>query len=189
MKTSFAVIVSLLVASSLFAQGVYNLAKQQAKNAAASENRNQQAIESSGQSPTAPPSQNNPPPDPMLQATLRNISNLRADFDDLASGRTNTVAFQNDLKEAAQGTRPAPAAVTKLADDLAAVVSNNKKLQEQQKKLAQFVHALFNSSHLSAVQQQTVLDLVQKILSDGGVSADDSAKVITDLKAIATATK
>ena len=48
---------------------------------------------------------------------------------------------------------------------------------------------MFNGSHLSSAQQQMVLDAVQKILSDGGVSTDDSAKVISDLKAIATETK
>jgi hypothetical protein len=189
MKTSVTLFCALFLTGSVFAQGVYNMAKQQARNAVASENRNQQAIDSSGQSPSAPPAQNNQQTDPALQATLQNISNLRADFDDLGSGRTNTVALQNDLTTAAQGTKPSPAAVTKLAEDLAAAASGNKKLQAQQQKLAQFCHAIFNSSHLSAAQQQAVLDAVQKILTDGGVSADDVTKVITDLKAVATAVK
>src|SRR5271167_3603800 len=105
MKTSVTLFCALFLTGSVFAQGVYNMAKQQARNAVASENRNQQAIDSSGQSPSAPPAQNNQQPDPALQATLQNISNLRADFDDLGSGRTNTVALQNDLTTAAQGTK------------------------------------------------------------------------------------
>jgi flagellar motor protein MotB len=189
MKTAAALFCVLFLADSVPAQGVYNMAKQQAKNAAASESRNQQAIDPSGQSPSAPPAQNNQQPDPALQATLQNISNLRADFDDLGSGRTNTVPLQNDLTTAAQGARPSTETVTKLAEDLAAAVSGNKKLQAQQQKLAQFCHALFNSSHLSAAQQQSVLDAVKKILSEGGVSEDDVTKVIADLKAVATATK
>lgn len=192
MKTSAAVFCALFLASSAFAQGVYNMAKQQAKNAVASEERNQQAIGSSGQSPSAPPSQNNPAnpqPDPALQATLQNISNLRADFDDLGSGRTNTAALQKDLTDAARSASPPAAAVAKLAEDLAAAVSGNKKLQAQQQKLAQFCHALFNSSHLSAAQQQSVLDAMQKILSDGGVADGDVTKIIADLKAVAAATK
>jgi hypothetical protein len=180
MKSSAAFFCALFLAGSVPAQGVYNMAKQQAKNAVASEERNQQAIGSSGQSSSAPPAQNNQQPDPALQATLQNISNLRADFDDLGDGRTNTLPLQNDLTTAAH---------IKLAEDLAAVVSGNKKLQAQQQKLAQFSHAIFNSSHLSAAQQQSVLDAVKKILSDGGVSDDDVTKIITDLKAVATATK
>lgn len=189
MKISVAFFCALFLAGSVFAQGVYNMAKQQARNAVASENRNQQAIDSSGRSSTTPPPQNNQQPDPALQATLQNISNLRADFDDLGSGRTNTVALQNDLTTAAQGTKPSPAVITKLAEDLAAAVSGNKKLQAQQQKLAQFCHAIFNSSHLSAAQQQAILDAMQKILLDGGVSADDVTKVVTDFKTVATAVK
>jgi hypothetical protein len=189
MKTSLAVLCALFLAGSVMAQGVYNMAKQQARNAVASEERNQQAINPGGQSPSAPPPQNNPQTNPALQATLQNIGNLRVDFDDLGSGRTNTLPLQNDLTTAAQGAKPSPAAVTKLAEDLAAAVSGNKKLQAQQQKLAQYCHALFNSSHLSAAQQQSVLDAVQKILSDGGVSDDDVTKVIADLKAVASATK
>lgn len=190
MKTFAALFCALFLASPAFAQGIYNMAKQQARNAVATENKHQQAIESSGQSPSAPPPQNNSPQNnPELQATLQNINNLRADFDDLGAGRTNTAALQNDLTTAAQGAKPAAADVAKLADDLAAVIAANKNLPAQQPKLAQYVHALFNSSHLSAAQQQTVLDAVQKILSDGGVSTDDAAKIVADLKTVATATK
>ncbi len=189
MKISATLFCALLLAGPVFAQGVYNMAKQQARNAVASEEKNQQAIGSSGQSSSAPPAQNNQQPDPVLQATLQNISNLRADFDDLGSGRTNTLPLQTDLTTAAQAAKPSLEVVTKLAEDLAAAVSGNKKLQAQQQKLAQFCHAIFNSSHLSAAQQQSVLDAVQKILSDGGVSDDDASKIINDLKAVATATK
>ncbi len=102
---------------------------------------------------------------------------------------TNTLPLTKDLTEAAQGAKPSPVHVNTLAQDLASTLAGNKRLHPQHQKLAQFVHALFNSSHLSPAQQQTVLDSVKKILTDGGVPADDVAKVITDLKAIATETK
>jgi hypothetical protein len=92
------------------------------------------------------------------------------------------------MTAAAQGTKASPASVSKLAENLAAVTAN-KNLQAQHQKLAQSVHAIFNSSHLSAAQQQMVCDNVQKILQDGGASSDDVANVINDLKAIATETK
>jgi flagellar motor protein MotB len=190
MKAFIAFFCALLVTDSALAQGVYNMAKQQAKNAAASENKNQQAIDSSGQPAPAPPppGNSNPQPDPALQATLRNIANLRADFENFAAGQTNRQPLINDLTEAAQGAKASPASVSKLAGHLAAV-AGNKKLQAQRQKLAQSVHAIFNSSHLSAVQKQMVCDGVQKNLLEGGTSSDDVANVINDLKTIAAETK
>ena len=188
MKMPIAFFCALLVAASAPAQGVYNMAKQQAKNAVAAENRNQQAIDSSGQ--PAPPTPNNPAPqpNPELEATLQNIANLHADFENFADGQTNRQPLINDMTAAAQGTKASPASVSKLAENLAAVTAN-KNLQAQHQKLAQSVHAIFNSSHLSTAQQQMVCDNVRKILSEGGASSDDVTNVINDLKAIATETK
>jgi hypothetical protein len=176
---------ALLMARSAAAQGVYNMAKQQAHNVANGES----AQQGGNQSTAAAPQYNPPAPDPMLQATMRNVNNLRVDFEHFDVNPTNTVPLIKDLNEAAQGPKPSPANVAKLAQDLAAVLAGNQKLHAQHQKLAQYVHAMFNGSHLSPVQQQSVLDAVKKILTDGGVPADDSAKVIGDLKAIATETK
>lgn len=186
MKLSLALYCALLLAGSVSAQGVYNMAKQQAKNAA-----NGESSQQGGNQPAAA-SQSNPqpaPPDPVLQATLRNVNNLRVDFENFDSNPTNTVPLIKDLTNAAQGAKPSPPNVAKLAQDLAATVAGNKKIHAQHQKLAQYVHALFNGSHLSPAQQQMVLDAIKKILSDGGVPADDSAKVIGGLKTIATETK
>ena len=176
---------ALLVARSASAQGVYNMAKQQAKNVA----NNESAQQGGNQPSAAAPQYTPPPPDPMLQATMRNINNLRVDFEHFDVNPTNTAPLIKDLNEAAQGTKPSPTDVAKLAQDLAAIMAGNQKLHAQHQKLAQYVHAMFNGSHLSPIQQQTVLDAVKKILADGGVAADDSAKVIGDLKTIATETK
>jgi hypothetical protein len=175
---------ALLMAGSASAQGVYNMAKQQARNAANGESAQQGSTQ-----PAAPPQYTPPPPDPMLQATMRNVNNLRVDFEHFDVNPTNTVSLIKDLNEAAQGAKPSPANVAKLAQDLATVMAGNQKLHAQHQKLAQYVHAMFNGSHLSPPHQQTVLDAVKKILSDGGVAAEDSAKVLGDLKAIATETK
>jgi hypothetical protein len=182
MKMLPVIFCTLLVAGPMAAQGVYNMAKQQAKNVANGES-------AQPNQPAAPPQYNPPPPDPMLQATLRNINNLRVDFANLDSNQTNSLPLTKDLTEAAQGAKPSPANVTRLAQNLAAVVTGNQKLHAQHQKLAQYVHAMFNGSHLAPAQQQMVLDAVQKILSDGGASADDTAKVISDLKTIGTETK
>ena len=189
MKMLVAFFGALLLVGAAQAQGAYNIAKQQAKNAAAREAQNQQAI-----NPTPPPAPATPPPaqpqpNPVLEATLKNIANLRFDFQKLDSSPTNKQPLINDLTAAAQGAKASPASVSKLAEDLAAAIAGNKKLANQHQKLAQNLHAIFNSSHLSPSQQQMIFDGVQKILLDGGVSSDDTAKVVSSLKTIANETK
>jgi hypothetical protein len=199
MKTFAAFFCALFVAGSTFADP-YSIAKQQAKNVVASENKNQQAINSSDATPApvTPPQNNsnpNPPPNPALQATLQNIAGLRADFENLVSGpanATNVASSQpliNDLTAASQSIKPSPASVSKLARDLTAVLAGNDKLRSQQQKLASWVHAVFNSSHLSTAQSQMIHDGVQKIFADAGVPVPDAANVINDLQTIATETR
>jgi hypothetical protein len=196
MKTLIAFFGALFLAGSAFADP-YVIAKQQAKNVVASENKNQQAINSAGSSAPAPqPPQNNPapapPPSPALQATLQNITGLRTDFDSLVASTTNATNSQslvNDLTAAAQGKKPSPDVISKLAKDLTAVLAGNDKLRAQPQKLAPWVHAVFNGSHLTPVQQQMIHDGVQKIFADAAVPTDEAASVINDLKTIATETQ
>lgn len=183
MKIFVAFFVALLVAGSASAQGAYNIAKQQAKNAVAQEENAQHAINAAAAAPA------NSPANPALEATLKNISSLRVDFANLDHDPANTQPLTTDLTAAAQGAKASPASVSKLAGNLAAVVAGNKKLAAQHQKLAQSLHAIFNSAHLSTSQQQTIFGGVQKVLLDGGVSADDTARVISSLKTIANETK
>lgn len=189
MKTLTAFFCALLVAKTASADP-YSMSMQQARNAVASENKNQHAIDSSGQpaSSQTPPNNSSSQPNPALEATLQNIANLRADFENFADGQTNRQPLINDMTAAAQGAKASPADVSKLAEHLAAV-AGNKNLQAQHQKLAQNVHAIFNSSHLSAAQQQMVCDNVQKILQNGGASSDDVTNVINALKTIAAETQ
>ena len=59
---------------------------------------------------------------------------------------------------AAQSAKPLPASIAKLADDLTTAIAGKEKLRAPQQKLAQFVHAIFNSSHLTAAQQKMIFD-------------------------------
>jgi hypothetical protein len=196
MKTFTAFFCALFVAGTAFADP-YSMAQQQARNVVASENKNQQAINSAGSSAPATvspmPSNPNPaaPTNPALQATLQNIASLRADFETLVSGPTNAASAQliNDLSAAAQSKKPSSAAISKLAGDLTAVLAGNDKLRVQEPKLAQWIHAVFNSSHLSPAQSQMIHDGVQKIFADAGVSVPDAANVINDIQTIATQTQ
>jgi hypothetical protein len=175
MKTPVVIFCALLAVNGVCG-GIYNIAEQQARNVAA------------GEPPQgSPPPQNNnppaPPPNPALEATLKNISNLRVDFDALGK------LVLDDLTVAPQGAKPTPASTSTLADNLASAVAGKAAMQPQHAKLAQDIRAVFNGSHLSAMQQQMIFDDVQKILQDGGAAADDITNVVSDIKTIVTETK
>ena len=183
---------ALLVGKALLA-GPYDQAIRQAQGVSAKVTANNKQLLDN---PTPPPStQKNQPVDPALQATLLNIENLRSDL--LSIGNvpaTNVLDTQkssltNHLAQAAQGAKPQPASVSKLAEDLTAAVAGNAKLHASHPKLAQYVHAAFNGQHLTATQQQMILDSVQKILKDGGATDEETANVVGDLKTIASETK
>ena len=95
----------------------------------------------------------------------------------------------NDFSAAAQSTNASANSVKELARDLMTAMAGNKKLQPRQQQLAREIHAIFNSSHLTATQQQMVFDGVQKTLTDAGVSLDAATDVVTDLKNVAAETK
>jgi hypothetical protein len=192
MKTTAMILCAITAANFAFAD-VYTSALSQARNVAAG-----QPPQGSTPPPAPPPQQSTPPappPNPVLEATLKNISNLRIDFD--AIGKLTEVKpdspqkklLLTDLTAAPMGTKPSDSTISALADNLASAVVGKDALKPQHAKLAQEIHAIFNSSHLSAEQQQKIFDDVQKILTDGGASADDTINVVSSIKTIATETK
>jgi hypothetical protein len=189
MKVSAAFFCALFVTDIASADS-FSMAIQQAKNVAA-QNNAQQGVPPQSSRPPAPQT---PQADPMLEATLRNVSSLHADFTAI-NNSTNLdssgqkLSLLNNLAAAAQGAKPSAASIKKLAGDLIATMTGKVKMRAQQQKLAQEIHAIFNSSHLSAAQQQTLFGDVEKILTDGGASPEDAGKVAADLKTIATETK
>ncbi len=194
MKTFTAFFCLLFVANGVLAD-VYSAAIQRAKNVTANASNTRQDNPSPPTQPSsAPLAQNNPPPDPVLEATLQNIAALRADFDVLGGrANTNSAAAQKSLlmshlTAAASGAKPAAASVSKLAADLMNALAGNEKLRPQHQKLAQDVHAIFNSSHLSVAQQQKIFADVHTLLQNGGVPPDDATNVVNDIKTIATET-
>jgi hypothetical protein len=195
MKRLIALTCLWLMAGSLVAQVNYSVAIRQAKTAAATETAaNQKLLDNP---PPAPPPQNNPnpAPDPALQVTLQNIESLRNDFTAIgrAADATALAALKqpltNDLAIAARGAKPQAASISRLADDLTTAIAGKEKLRAPQPKLAQFVHAIFNGSQLTTAQQQMIFNGVQKILTDGGGSPEETANVVNDIKTIASETK
>jgi hypothetical protein len=198
MKTILACACVVMTAGSLLAQNYY-MATQQARRDSAQNDAEQQRIsKEAGSSPGSPGTAAAAPApmDPALQATLKNVSSLQTDFATAINSTSDTpdpgqkVSLLNDLSQAAQGTKASSASVKKVADDLLKDLSGKKKLTAaQQTKLAREVHALFNSSHLTATQQQTVLTDIQNTLTDGGASLDDAVNTVTDLKEVIAETK
>jgi hypothetical protein len=188
MKTLVALFCLLFVANGVLAD-VYSAAIQRAKNVATNASNPQQDN-------PPPPTQPQPaPPDPVLEATLQNIAGLRADFDaigdraDTNSASAQKPSLMGHLTAAASGAKPAEASISKLAADLMTALAGNDKLRPQHQKLAQYVHAIFNSSHLTPAQQENIFADVQTVLQNGGVPPDDAATIVNDIKTIATETK
>jgi hypothetical protein len=193
MKPFIAFACALFIGNSVLADP-YSEAIRQAKNVSANETAANRRLLDNPE--PAPPQNNpNPPADPALQATLQNIASLRNDFtaigiaDTSASLAVQKQSLTNDLAIAAQGAKAQPASISKLADDLTTAIAGKEKFRVPQPKLAQFVHAIFNSSHLTTAQQQMIFDGVQKTLTDGGALPDDATNVVNDIKTIASETK
>jgi uncharacterized protein YoaH (UPF0181 family) len=93
------------------------------------------------------------------------------------------------MEAAALGRKARPGTVTALALDLTAALKDKPLPAAQATTLAQDVHAIFNSAHLSHAQQQTICDRVQGLLLKHGVSADQTASVVNGLTRVAAETK
>ena len=193
MKRFAVVVVALALGGNAWADVNYYLGKQQAKRDVSQSDAQQGVPPAQRQSPTAPQA---PPTDPALLATLQNIADLRADLDainqaaDAQAGADQRASLMTHLSAAAaHDKKAATASIKKLAAHLITATSGRKKLSAQNAKLARDFHALFNSAHLSATQQQTLLDGVKKILTEAEVTADNADKVVADLKQIAAETQ
>ena len=174
--------------------GAFNIAKDRAKRANESNNAEQQRIANATSDPSRPNGASTlPPTDPLHEATMKNIADLQADFTALNHftgtqvEATQKAGLLNDLSAAALGKKPASAMVQKLAGHLITASSGKKNPALQ--KLSRNVHALFNSSHLTAAQQTTLLGEVKKNLTAAGAAAADADAVLEDLKDIVEETK
>jgi hypothetical protein len=188
MKTSTAFLFIFVCAVAIRAD-IYSEAIKQAHNVA--NGQPPQGGPPAQQTPPAPPPQVNP----VLEATLQNISNLRVDFDELGNltvlkpDSPPKQSLLNDLTAAALGAKPSPTSVTNLAENLATAVAGKKDMQPQHAKLARDIHAIFNSSHLSTAQQEMIFNDVQEILQSNEIPSDEITNVVAGVKQIATETQ
>jgi hypothetical protein len=190
MKKLLVLAVLLAFAGKTLADVNMFIAKEQARRASGQAAAGGQPQAPSSSAPSATPV------DPALAATLQNVGDLKADLDalvkasDAEAGGEQRIPLLNHLSSAAApGKKATTASVKKIAGQLVTAISGKKNLSAQTTKLAQSLHALFNGAHLSAAQQETVLNGFKKILTDGGVAADDADKLVADLKQVAAETQ
>jgi hypothetical protein len=196
MKTKLALLVTLLAVNCTMADP-YVIAKQRARDTSAKNDAEQQRIQNAanGQAPTySTPGAAAAATDPALQATLKNLSDLSADFTALGGtakpDATQKISLLNNLTQAAAGKKATTDSVKSLAQDLTTALSGKSKITPaQQKQLAGIVHAAFNGTHLSDAQSTKAFTAASKILTDAGATLDEATNVVTDLKQIATETK
>lgn len=192
MKPSVVLVVALAFAGSARADVNYDLGKKQAKRDVNQSNAEQGIPPSYPQPPAAPAA---PPADPALAATLQNIADLRADLDALAqaadatAGGDQRASLMTHLSAAGHDKKAPATSVKTLAGHLIAAASGKKNLAAHNPALARDLHALFNGTHLSATQTQTLLDGVKKILTAAGTPPDDANNIVADLKQIAAETR
>jgi len=174
----------------------YGIAIQQARRDSAQNDAEQQRIQNAdGGAAQAATGQQPAPTSPALAATMQNITNLQVDLAAFIGSAADhpdpsqKVALMNDLSAAAQGTKASTESVKELAKDLFTATAGDKKLLAKKLQLAREIHAVFNSSHLTPTQQQSIYDSVQKTLVDADVPLDAAVDVVTDLKAIVAETK
>jgi hypothetical protein len=195
-KPILALLAAVFVAASASAQ--YNIAEQQARRASQQNDAEQQRIaNAAGSGQAGQPSQSAPgapPADPMLQATMQNITSLQADLAAFVNADQPDPAQKNSLlnnmSQAAQGKKATSDSAKELAKDLQTALTGKKSLAAaQQKQLAAYIHAVFNGSHLTDTQSEKIFNAAQKVLTDAGVSSDDAINIVTDLKKVASETK
>jgi hypothetical protein len=184
---AFLVCVAVFSLFSFSACGQAEVIVRERAKSLANQNNTSQGVPTPARTPT--PQAPMPQPNPALNATLQNIASLQADLAGLEGDPAKKQSLINNLSAAPQGSRPSKTSVSRLADDLATALAGKKVIPEHQKKLAQYLRAMLNSSHLSPAQQRTILADVPKILQSGGVPAEDAMKIANDLKAIALETK
>ena len=196
MKTKLALLATLFAVATTSADP-YVIAKQRARDASAKNDAEQQRIQNAanGYAPTySTPAAGAAAADPALAATLKNITDLAADFTTLGGAAkpdaSQKVSLLNNLTQAAAGKKATTDSVKHLAEDLTTALSGKTKITPaQQKQLAGIVHAAFNGAHLTDAQAEKAFAAAAKILTDAGASLDDATNVVTDLKKISDETK
>lgn len=125
----------------------------------------------------------------MSETQQQNIQKLTSDLQAIKQGSQVTPemkqALKNDLMAMADGaTKPDPALVQKLADDLADAMSDGNISNAEKAKLTNDLYAVMNSANIPASEVNRAIADAQVILAASGVTKQDVQTIANDMKAI-----
>ncbi len=120
----------------------------------------------------------------------QNINKLVNDLKAIKAGSQVTPAMKqalkNDLLAMADGaTKPDPALVDKLVNDLTAALADQNISDLEKQKLAKDLYAVMNSANIPAAEVQQAITDAQTILQASGIDKQDAQLIVADLQAIA----
>lgn len=123
-----------------------------------------------------------------------NLTQLKSDLTAIKQGSQVTQQQKDDLKNSlmamADGaTKPDPAAVQKLADDLADAMTDGSLSLAEKHKLAEDAEAVMQSASIPQAEVQQAIADAQAILLASGVDKSDVQTIVHDLQQIATEAK
>ncbi len=124
----------------------------------------------------------------------QNIQKLQADLNAIKQGSQVTAeqkqALKNDLMAMADGaTKPDPALVQQLANDLAEAVADGKIDNKEKAQLSNDLYKVMNSANIPAEEVNQAISDAQAILTASGLTKADVQTIVSDLKAIGTEAK
>lgn len=180
-----------LVASSLFADPI--IVKKRAL-----ELRDQNNVRQGVPSPSQPtqPSQPAAPSASTAPSTLlqQSLAKVRAD---LAAIKPNSPVtpehkqqLAKDLLASAQGaSKPSPATIATLADNLAGAFAQKPFSDADRNRLVSDLAAVLNPAKIQPAQMQAIYDHIQAIFQANGMARKDAVKIVDQVKAVAAETQ
>jgi hypothetical protein len=123
-------------------------------------------------------------------AQQANLEALQSDLASLKAGSQVTQQQKDDLKSSlmamADGaTKPDPAAVQALANDLSAALVDGNLSTAEKVRLSQDLETVMNSANVPPADVQAAIADAQQILTASGVDRSDVQAIAADLQAIA----
>ncbi|MBL8204511.1 MAG: hypothetical protein JNM09_09805 [Blastocatellia bacterium] len=124
----------------------------------------------------------------------QNIQKLQADLQAIKQGSQVTTeqkqALKNDLMAMADGaTKPDPALVQQLANDLSEAIADGSIDSKEKAQLANDLQKVMNSAGIPPEEVNQAIADAQAILASSGVDKSAVQTIVNDLKAIATEAK
>ena len=138
----------------------------------------------------APPTQPSTPAPaaPAAPAQSAGMTHFQTDLGALKSDAPATAEqkqkLANDIMTMAQGTKPAQAAATKLADDLVIAFATKPLSATSRARFAQELDAVLNPGKYPQAKMQAIFDDVQAIFQENGIDRKHAATIAEDVKAL-----